>query len=64
MVSITEDRKTWYIYDVGPQELGQLVDEHGDTAVCILEWGECKPTATGARACERVTIMKLLNISE
>lgn len=62
MVSVTCDRTKWYVYDVGPEELGQLVDEHGKTAVCIMEWGECKDTAVGSRADERIAILKILNM--
>ncbi len=64
MIRIQVERKEWFLYDVGPQELAQLVDAHGRTAVALLEWGQCGEGATGARGEQRAEILQILETSE
>jgi len=62
MIQVTDGEKTWYLYDVGADEIGMLVDKYGNTAICVLEWGQCNSSAEGHRAEERVKILKHLGI--
>lgn len=64
MIHVQVDREEWFLYDVGPEELAQLVDEHGRTAVALLEWGQCGEGATGARGEQRAKILHILETSE